>query len=73
MRRPRRYEGVELVTTPKELRELADKLEAEWRRTKLGEEVPSVKLIGHQMDTEVVIRIDQEEMHRQGVPFGAKR
>jgi hypothetical protein len=47
-------------TTPKELRAIADHLEAKWRIATVGQEVPK-----YDTYRDMVVVIDQEAMHEQ--------
>lgn len=59
--RPRQY--VQLLTTPDELRGMADRLDALWAKAKLGEEVPTII----EDNGSVVVRftIDQERKYEE--------
>ena len=56
---------IRIDVTPKMLREIADILEAKWKRAVLGEVVPRYELEDHTHKLEVWFVVDQEAMHNE--------
>lgn len=53
---------INIYTTPKELREMADEMEKEWEKSQIGDSLISHEIVSNDNKYEIHFIINQEEM-----------